>query len=113
MEHGNGCQHFLMRNQIFFTEESVVTSLSDDNKLTDMSLYQGLIMEVIGIVVILILTILLNGVIAEVEDNSPRGMNNPDGKWIDTIKSPTKVQLAVWLSGTLTLIWLICISIAV
>jgi len=51
---------------------------------------------------VVLLAMFINGVIAEVEDNSPGGFNNPDGKWIDSFKNPTKLQLFVWSLGVLT-----------
>ncbi len=42
----------------------------------------------IAAIMIGFLAILANGLIVQVEDNSPGGLNNPDGKWIDVLKSP-------------------------
>ena len=60
-------------------------------------------MEILGIIVIILLAMFINGLIAEVEDSSPGGFNNPDGKWIDTFKNPTRLQLLVWFLGFLTI----------
>jgi hypothetical protein len=64
-------------------------------------------MEWIGIAVVIVVVILLNGFIAEVEDDSPGGFNNPDGKWIDVIKKPKLHQIIIWAIGALVIAWLI------
>lgn len=66
----------------------------------------GLQMEWIGIAVVIVLAILLNGFITNIEDNSPGGFNNPDGKWIDTLKSPRLYQIIIWAIGALVIAWL-------
>lgn len=58
-------------------------------------------MEIIGVIIIVILAIFLNGLIAEVEDDSPGGFNIPDGKWTDSFKNPTKLQIFIWFLGLL------------
>lgn len=64
-------------------------------------------MEWIGIAVVIVIAILLNGFIANVEDESPGGFNNPDGKWIDRLKKPKLHQIIVWAIGALVIAWLI------
>ena len=61
-------------------------------------------MEWIGIIFVLILAMLLNGFIAEVEDNSPGGFNNPDGNWIDVFKKPKLHQVIIWIVTVLVLL---------
>ena len=68
---------------------------------------QGPIIEWIGIAVVIVLAILLNGFIASVEDESPGGFNNPDGKWIDTLRKPKPHQIIIWATGALVIGWLI------
>ena len=58
-------------------------------------------MEILAIIAIVLLAVFLNGLITEAEDNSPGGFNNPDGKWIDSFKKPTKIQIFIWLLGLL------------
>ena len=58
-------------------------------------------MEIVGIIVVVLAAIFLNGIIGDIEDSSPGGFNNPDGKWSDTIKHPTRIQLAIWIAGAL------------
>ena len=61
---------------------------------------------IIGVVIVLF-AMIANGYMAEVEDNSPGGFNNPDGKWIDVIKKPKPHQIIIWLLGLCTILWLI------
>lgn len=63
-------------------------------------------MEWIGIAVVIVLVILLNGFITGVEDESPGGFNNPDGKWIDILKKPKSHQIIIWAIGALVVTWL-------
>jgi len=71
-----------------------------------------LLMELVGIVIVVLVAVFLNGIIAEIEDNSPGGFNNPDGKWIDFIKHPSRVQVAIWIAGALTIGFLIFLLFA-
>jgi hypothetical protein len=64
-------------------------------------------MEILGIAIIVLVAFLINGAISKVEDDSPGGFENPDGKWIDSIRNPTKTQVVVWCSGLITVGWLI------
>lgn len=64
-------------------------------------------MEWIGIAAVIVVAILLNGFIAAVEDDSPEGFNNPDGKWLDVISKPKLHQIIIWIIGALVIAWLI------
>jgi hypothetical protein len=64
-------------------------------------------MEWFGIAVVIVVVMLLNGFIAGVEDDSPGGFNNPDGKWMDTLKEPKLHQIIIWAIGALVIAWLI------
>jgi len=68
-------------------------------------------MELIGIIIVILVAVFLNGTIAKIEDSSPGGFNNPNGKWSDAIRHPKRVQVAIWIAGGLTvglliLLWL-------
>jgi hypothetical protein len=65
---------------------------------------------IFGVIVVL-LAILANGFIAKVEDNSPGGFNNPDGKWLNVIRQPKTHQVIIWLLGFCAIIWLIYLFI--
>lgn len=68
-------------------------------------------MEWIGIIIVIILAILLNGFTAEVKDNSPRGYNDPNRKWIDVFKNPKLHQVIIWIVTILVLLSLILMYI--
>jgi hypothetical protein len=61
---------------------------------------------IFGVIVVL-LSMLAIGFIADVEDNSPGGFNNPEGKWLDSIKKPKPHQVIIWLLGLCVTIWII------
>jgi hypothetical protein len=69
-------------------------------------------MEWIGIAVVVVLVILINGFIANIEDSSPGGFNNPDSKWIDTLRKPKPHQIIIWVLGALVIAWLMFMYIA-
>lgn len=61
-------------------------------------------MEILGIITVILIAMFINGVIAEVEDNSPGGgFNNSGDKWKDSFKNPTKLQVFVWSLGILAI----------
>ena len=64
-------------------------------------------MWIIGVIIVFVIMFLLGGAItAEAEDNSPGGINNPNGKWIDVFKKPKLHQIVIWVIGFMTLVWL-------
>ena len=63
-------------------------------------------MKILGLAIIVLVALLINGAIAKVEDDSPKGFENPDEKWINSIRSPTKTQVIVWFCGLITVMWL-------
>lgn len=65
----------------------------------------------IGITLIL-LVLFLNGIIVEVEDDSPGGFNNPDGSWLEALRHPKKHQIVIWTTGLLAIGWLIYSAIS-
>jgi hypothetical protein len=69
-------------------------------------------MEILGLAIIGLVAFLINGAIAKTEDDSPGGFENPDGKWIDLIRNPTKIQVLVWCCGLISVGWLIYIWFA-
>ncbi len=69
-------------------------------------------MEIVGIIIVVLAAMFLNGIIAEIEDSSPGGFNNPDGKWTDVIKHPKRIQMAVWIAGALTVGFLLFLFVA-
>lgn len=44
-----------------------------------------------------IVIIVLFAISPEIEDDSPGGFLNPDGKWRDVFKKPTKIQVFIWV----------------
>ena len=65
---------------------------------------------IFGVVVVLV-AMIANGFIANVEDNSPGGFNNPKGKWLNVIRKPKRHQVIIWLLGLCVIIWLIYLFI--
>ncbi|POP50992.1 hypothetical protein [Zhongshania marina] len=61
----------------------------------------------IVVIVVAVVAILVNGAIANVEDSSPGGFDNPDGKWSDAIRHPKRHQVIIWCLGGLTIAWLV------
>jgi len=64
-------------------------------------------MELVGVIAVIVLAVFVNGLVAKVEDDSPGGLNNADGKWGETLRKPTFLQRIVWASGVLVTLWLI------
>lgn len=66
--------------------------------------------EVIGIVVVAV-AILINGLVAKVEDESPGGFGNSDESWRNALLKPKAHQVLIWLAGALVVGWLVYLSI--
>lgn len=64
-------------------------------------------MELVGVIAVIAIAVLLNGLIARVEDDSPGGINNPDGSWLETFRKPRLHQIVIWALGFSVAGWLI------
>ncbi len=64
-------------------------------------------MELVGVIAVIAIAVLLNGLIAKVEDDSPGGSNNPDGNWPETFRKPKIHQIVIWALGLSVAAWLI------
>lgn len=63
-------------------------------------------MEIIGIVAVIVVATLINGLVAKVEDESPGGFENSDGSWRKALSKPRVHQVLIWLAGALVVGWL-------
>ncbi len=63
-----------------------------------MSIWVIVLMTLVFIAFMVLIAIL-----PAIEDDSPGGFNNPDGKWIDHFKNPKPYQVVLWFIGVLIL----------
>ncbi|WP_435106745.1 hypothetical protein [Arhodomonas sp. AD133] len=64
-------------------------------------------MEIAGVAGVIVIAVLVNGLIAKVEDESPGGIENPNGRWREVCSKPKAYQVVIWFFGVLVVFWLL------